>query len=163
MTKRKRRHGFTLIEVMYSVGLLSIALLGVIATITYGMMTADMAGNFSAAAHLGQEVVEIIRTDRTNLPTFGLPPNTNRTPVQVAPTGLIDIGGINVTPRQAVSAVPLNRPEYGLPSDGRFSRNIQITPVTLGRFNRIQVRIYWTQNGKEKMVETIAYQRSGNL
>lgn len=136
---------------MYSVGILSIACLGVISVLTFGMLTGDAAGNFSTATQLGREIIEIIRTDRINIPIF---------PVSSIPAGLTDTA-LSTTPRKAINAPPLDNPVYGLPSDGRFTRNIQITPVTANRFNRVQVRIYWIQNGTEKMVETVAFQRSG--
>ncbi len=48
----------------------------------------------------------------------------------------------------------------GISNVERFKRNIQVTAVD-ERLNRIQVRIFWIQNGVEKSVETVAFQRSG--
>ena len=134
---------------MFSIGILSIASLGVISVLTYGLMTGDTAGNFSTATQLGREVIEVIRTDQQNLDIF---------PPTGAPAGLID-ASVSTTPRQLINAAPLDDPDlYALPTDERFSRNIQVTAVN-ANFVRIQVRIYWIQNGVEKMVETVAFMR----
>jgi type II secretory pathway pseudopilin PulG len=151
-----------MVEVLVSVGVLSIASLGVMGVLTYGLMAGDAAGNFSTATQLGREMIEIVRTDRTN---FDLFPPTD------APAGLIDSGPTTRTP---LAAAPFDQPVYGLvddpatagvtegiPNVGRFTRNVQVTAIN-SRFNRIQVRIYWIQNGVEKMVETVAFQRSGS-
>ncbi len=155
-----------MVEVLYSVAILSIALLGVMSAITYGLTAADSAGNFSTASRLGREIVEVIRTNPISLPLFG-PPPSNALPASVAPAGLIDTGGVNQMPRRRLADAPLNNPVFGLnlaPDGGQLDRtshrNIQVVAVRPGFLNRVHVRVYWEQNGKEKFVETVAYLRN---
>lgn len=150
-----------MVEVLVAVAVLSIASLGVMGVLTYGLMAGDSAGNFSTATQLGRELIEIVRTDRSHFPLF---------PLSSAPAGLID-GSLEA--RTPLAAAPFNDPVYGIVDDPstprregianveRFTRNIQVTAIDQ-RFNRIQVRIFWIQNGTEKMVETVAFQRSGS-
>lgn len=148
-----------MVEVLIAVGVLSVASLGVMGVLTFGLMAGDTAGNFSSATQLGREVIEIIRIDG-NIRLF---------PLSSAPAGLIDASPSTRTP---LTAPPLDKVYYGLvddpntpaiegiPNVERFTRNIQVTAIDQ-RFNRIQVRIYWIQGGTEKWVETVAFQRSG--
>lgn len=160
MVRQIVQKGFTMVEVLIAVGVLSIASLGVMGVLTFGLVAGDTAGNFSAATQLGREILEIIRIDRGNFDLF--PPSD-------APAGLINGSSSDRTP---LAAAPFNDPVYGIVDNPatpaiegisnveRFKRNIQVTAVD-ERLNRIQVRIFWIQNGVEKSVETVAFQRSG--
>ena len=144
--QKKPKSGFTMIEVMFSVGALAIASLGVLSVLTYGSVAADTASTFSQATQLGREIIENIRVDRFNFDPFN------------PPTGLSDT---SLAQRTDLKAAPFDTNVVSLPEDSRFKRNIQITEVEADRLARIQVRVYWDQQGKEKYVQTVAFARSG--
>lgn len=145
-SKNRNKSGFTLVEVMFSIGALAVASLGVLSVLTYGTMAGDSAGNFSEATQLGREIIENIRVDRYSFNPFA------------PPTGLV-----NATPTERVdlTAAPFNTATVSLPQNSRFKRNIQITEVEPDRLAKIQVKVFWEQQGREKFVETVAYARSG--
>lgn len=137
---------------MFSVGILAIACIGVISVLTYGLLTGDSVGNFSTATQLSREVIEAIRADQVSLGIFD----------QTMKAELVDasVNAASFSARPLVNAKPLDDPLYGLPTNNRFRRNIQIqqmgTPTTMVR---IQVRIYWEQNNTLKWVESVAFKR----
>lgn len=143
---RKKHSGFTLVEVMFSIAVLSIAALGVMGVLTYGAVAGDTAGNFSVATQLGRELIENIRVDRFNLDPFN------------PPSGLVDA---SPTARTPLNAPPLDAITASLPDEPRFTRNIAITEVEADRLAQITVRVYWFQQSREKFVETSALARSG--
>lgn len=143
---RKSRRGFTLVEVMFSVAVLAIASLGVMGVLTYSAVAGDTAGNFSEATQLGRELIENIRVDRLNLDPFN------------PPAGLVSQSPSDRTP---LNAAPLDGISVSVPDLPRFTRNITITEVEVDRLARIDIRIFWIQQGKEKVVTTSALARSG--
>lgn len=147
MTRKKdSKRGFSMIEVMFSVASLAVASLGVLGVLTFGAVAGDSAGDFSQATQLGREIVENIRVDRLNLDPFD------------PPAGLVDA---DLTARTDLNAAPFDPAYMGLPADSRFKRNIQITEIDPDRLAKIEVRVYWVRNGKERHVETSAFARSG--
>lgn len=147
MTRRRSKNiGFTLVEVMFSVAVLSIAALGVMGVLTYGAVAGDTAGNFSVATQLGRELIENIRVDRFSMDPFN------------PPTGLVNA---SPTERTALNAPPMDAITASLPDEPRFTRNITITELEADRLARITVRVYWFQQNREKFVETSALARSG--
>ena len=144
--KKRTRSGFTMIEVLFSVGALAVASLGVLSVLTYGAVSADTASTYSEASQLGREIVENIRVDRFNFDPFN-PPN--------------GLENADLSQRSELRSAPFDTNTVSLPDNTRFRRNIQITEVESGRLAKIQVRVYWEQQGKEKYVQTVAYARSG--
>jgi hypothetical protein len=144
--RRQQEDGFSMIEVMFSVASLAVASLGVLGVLTFGAMAGDSAGDFSEATQLGREIIENIRVDRFSLNPFD------------PPEGLV-----NASPseRTDLHAAPLDSPIMGIPTNSKFKRNIQITQVEPDRMAKIQVRIYWTRQAKERSVESVAFARSG--
>ena len=145
--KKRKKGGFTLIEVMFSVASLAVASLGVLSVLTFGHVAGDSAGTYSEGTQLSREIIENIRVDKLNFDPFN------------PPAGLISA---DLSQRTNLDAAPFDAPGVSLPSNERFKRNIQITEIEPDRFARVQVRVYWnSQQGKEKYVETVAFVRSG--
>jgi len=151
-----------MVEVLIAVAVLSIASLGVMGVLTYGVVAGDSAGDFSTATQYGRELVENIRVDSINLSPFD------------APAGL---GNGSDSERVALNAPPFDQPLMNVPDDARFRRNIQIvawpgggavTPNT--PLVRIRVRVFWdspdqqqTSRKGERMAETVAFLRNTAL
>lgn len=149
-----------MVEVLVSVAVLSIASLGVMGVLTYGIVAGDSAGDFSTATQYGRELVENIRVDNINLSPFQ------------APAGLRNTSD---TERVALNAPPFDQPLMNVPADPRFRRNIEIvawpgagavtanTPLV-----RIRARVYWDSDSTvarsgERMAETVAFLRNTSL
>lgn len=133
-------------EVLFSVVILSIAAMGVMGVLTFGVVAGDTAGNISTANQIGREMIENIRVNeafRTTSPQYNP-----------------DFFNDAETDRVALNAAPFDAEnEYTVFNNPRFSRNIQITAIPEQGLDRIQIRIFWEQNGAEKTSETIAFQR----
>lgn len=151
-----------MVEVLVSVAVLSIASLGVMSVLTYGVVAGESAGEFSTATQYGRELIENIRVDSINLNPF--------TP----PSGLVNT---DESERVALNAAPFNNPLMDIPNDESYRRNIQIvawpgggavtgdTPLV-----RIRVRVFWGSPGNqaasrdgERMSETIAFLRNPSI
>lgn len=154
--------GFTMVEVLVSVAVLSIASLGVMGVLTFGVVAGDSAGDFSTATQYGRELVENIRVDSINLSPFDPPPG---------------LSNASDSERVALNAAPFDSPLMNIPADPRFRRNIQIVAWPGGgavsdqtSLVRIRVRVFWdspdqqqTSRKGERMTETVAFLRNSSL
>ena len=152
MKRKFQKLGFSLIEVMIAIAALSVAVLGVMGSLTFGVVAGNSASNFSQATHLAREIAENIRVDRFIADPFNPPP------------GLVDVDP-NV--RTILKAPPFDQEGSSLASfrdvdASIFRRNIQIIDVDPGRLVNIRVKVFWTQQSKERFVEVTAVARSGS-
>ena len=146
---------------MIAVAVLSIACLGVMGVLTYGVMAGSSAGDVTTATQYSREIIEHIRIGGVDVFDAGGPE-----------AGLLSVDD---SERTALDAAPLDADQYGaleLPADSRFTRNIQILSWPDGGTTvddetdmvRVRVRLYWGGNGQnavdgERMTETIALLR----
>ncbi len=133
-------------EVLFAVVILSIATMGVMGVLTFGIVSADTAGNISTATQLSREMVENIRVNEEYRSTNEHFPE--------------EFFSDEETDRVALNDPPFdNDNQYSVFNDPRFTRNIQIARVPGENMDRIRVRVFWEQNGTEKTAETVAFQR----
>ena len=127
------RGGFSLSEVLISIAVISIGMLGLMSAMLFGTKASSHAQRSSQAANYAREIIEFIRM---------------RDWAASPPTGLVDVSDAT---RKALGAAPLNGSTgatFTIPADANYTRNIQITPVAgLTDLYRIQVRVFFTATG----------------
>lgn len=153
-----KRRGFSLIEILIVVVVVAIALMGLMASLAFGLQASGNAERMTEATNHARRVVGIIRADATSAQTGVFPGTAPYTPNNA-------LENADDSERTALNAAPLT----DLPGDTNMERNIQITYLTdpggqpqRDNLARIQVRVFWTVKGQEHMVEMVAFQRDPN-
>jgi len=142
LSSRRRAQGFSLIEVLIVIIVVALALLGTIASMTFGLKSSKQAERLSEATNYARESIGLVRDQ-------GL---AWATPLDAA---LND----SESTRRDLNAAPLT----AMPAGTNMKRNIQVLqgtgPGELANVARVRVRVYWTIDGHEKSVELVAFQR----
>lgn len=139
MSQRSIR-GFSIIEVLIAVVVLSIGILGVLSALLYGFRASSHAERVAEATNYGRQIIEGIRIQNLVFPppapSWSETTDSGRRPLNAAP---FDAG---------VTALP----------NANYRRNIQISYLPPNNtIARIQVRIYWSSSGFEHFVELVGY------
>lgn len=140
-TTRQWRHGYSLVEILIMMVIVTIALLGLMGSFAYGVRANAQAHKTATATGYASQVMDMIRTNNY---------------AWVDPSGnLADPDG---STRKALNAAPLTM----APADAAFTRNVEITQGIGAGYKaniaRIKVRIHWfTDAGAEKTVELVGF------
>ncbi|MEW6280563.1 MAG: prepilin-type N-terminal cleavage/methylation domain-containing protein [Candidatus Eremiobacterota bacterium] len=133
--------GFSIIEMLISVLILTIGMLGVIGALTFGLRASSVSGTTSDAVNYSRQIIETIRVQN------------------------LDWGGV-ITSDPASARTDLNAPPFAsLPSNTNLRRNIQFSRVSGNpsdyEYNLYQIRVsvYWFDRGNEKSVSMCAYHK----
>jgi len=143
-----KRQGFSQVEILIAVAVLTVGILGVCATFAFALRAETQAGALTDAVTHARTLTELVRVQ--NLP-FSAP---------AGQPGLYDSAG---------TRRPLNYAPFAdkLPADTIFTRNILIerrsgaTPATayLNNIARITVSVYWNDHGTERKVTLVSEHR----
>lgn len=144
------RGGLTLMEILIATAVLSIGILGVISTFTFGTTATKTGKMTSEATNLARMVVEHVRLNTTSIGGVGIFPSPPPPSTPLA-AGLED----SETDRRPLDAPPFDT--AGLPPGTPYLRNVQITYPSPG-IAQIRVRVFWRDKRKENVVELFALQ-----
>jgi prepilin-type N-terminal cleavage/methylation domain-containing protein len=142
---RNDRNGFSLVEVMFAIAVLSVAVLGVVGALSYGIVANEYAGTYSEANQLAREVVESVRAEQIAFE---------------APGTSIYTDTFDST-KKAIGSPPFDGSYVTLPDlsgQDRFSRRVTRTEVN-PQLTRIEATVSWEQKGAEKEVTVVAFSR----
>lgn len=144
------QRGFSILEVVISIAVLSIALLGTSAAVHYGMKSQTHGKLVSEAQSYADRIMTIML--ERNLA------HSQTTLAALTGIGLNDSSGARV----ALNASPLNSITDGLPSDTRYLRNISVRECRLptetdGKYawkdglRQVTVTVYWKESGHDAL------------
>ena len=154
------KKAFTLSEVLVSLSILTISLLGLAGTIAYASASGEHAANVTEASTYARELLEYTMVNNlaySSSPTFPLP----------ASTGLNDSPGAT----EALNASPFDSTSgLSLPASSRYQRHIQVLSSRLATeigatynwkddVRQISVTIQWTENARPRSVTLASWQR----
>ena len=151
----RKRLGLSLIEICFSVGLLSVALLATLATMHFGMASGEHGSNVSDASGHARQLLEIMLQENRAFSSAALP---------TAASGFNDAAGVT----RPLNDVPFNSATYLLPGNTRFSRHIEVLPCRqaaegAGGFawkddlREVSVTVSWFENGHPRNVNLRSY------
>lgn len=145
----RRKLGFSLVEVLIAMGVLSIGLLGVISTFTYGTQSQGHAQQMSQAVNRAREIMDVIRQENW---AFNPPAGTTWT----SATGWAS------STRTPLDAAPFDSTTGvdALPANTNLTRNVHVTQNSSGQLATITVQVFWSVRGSEHSVELVALQAS---
>ncbi|MFN8609775.1 MAG: type II secretion system protein [Vulcanimicrobiota bacterium] len=151
------RRGFTILEITFSVGILSIVILGTLASVHFGMRSQQHGRNLAEAGSYAARLLEVMVEENRAFASVSLPTSTS---------GFQDAADV----RQALDASPFNSSSYGLPSGSRFKRNISVIACRAvsesgtqygwkDDLRQVTVTIYWWENQRERSVSLRCYSK----
>lgn len=138
------RRAFSLVEVMIAIFVITIGLMGLYGSMSYGLRMVDQGADSSRAVAYARKMMEMIRARTLAFSAPSVPPPAN--------------GGLNDAPDDRV---PLNAAPFSadMPSDPTLTRNIKIDWVTTAAGDyrtdhlvKIVVQVFWNYRGQEKSV-----------
>ncbi len=140
--RRPSQKGFSLVELLVVIVVVSVALLGILASLAFGLNASDHAQRMTQATNLAREAITLLRDN-----------NVAFTPALKDP--------ITAKGKDWIDNFP--SPLDSLPKDTNMKMKVDIT-TSLGtgykaNLARIQVTIFWTIKGHEKHIDLVAYQR----
>lgn len=140
-----RRVGFTLVEILIAVAVLSVGILGTLSALAFGVNAVKMGDRTSEATNLARQIVEFVRLNASNIGGVDIFEDT-------LPSSLNEADST----RTAMDATPLEGLNFD--ADLNYTRNIQVTFPNNPDIAQIRVRVFWDERGNEKFVELIATQ-----
>lgn len=151
----RKKMGLSLIEICFSVGLLSIALLATLATMHFGMASGEHGSNVSDATGQAKQLLEIMLQENRAFSSVALPSSAS---------GFNDAAGVT----RPLNDVPFNSATYLLPSNTRFSRHIEVLDCRQAGevggsyawkddLREVAVTISWFENGHQRSVNLRSY------
>ncbi|GMU54794.1 MAG: hypothetical protein AMXMBFR33_39400 [Candidatus Xenobia bacterium] len=138
---RRVRRGYSLVEILIMLVVVTIALLGLMGSFAYGVRANAQAQKTATATGYASQVMDMIRTNNY---------------AWVDPSG--NLNDPSAATRKALNAAPLTM----APDDAGFTRNVEITQGIGAGYKaniaRIKVRVFWrTDAGTEKTVELVGF------
>lgn len=149
----KRSGGFSQVEVLVAVFVLSVGILGVFGAFAYGMDSANHSARLSEAVGYARQLIELVRS--RNLPFQGsLPPASN--------SGLYDTLTTSWGSLAELNAAPF---ALDLPANTGFKRRIRVTRLSSDSSSyqyeiaEIRVAVFWREKNRQRQVEFVAHHR----
>jgi Tfp pilus assembly protein PilV len=152
-------HGFTLSEVLLSVFMLTVTLLGLAGAISFGASSAQHGTYVSQATTYAREILEYLTENNIPFTASALLPVASS-------TGINDAVGVT----EALAAPPLDVSGISFPKASMFARHINTIssistsdPVSTTGYKldvrQISVTISWDENSKPRSVTLTTFQR----
>ena len=144
-----KSRAFTLVEVLISISLIAIALLGVMGSIAYGTKHSTSGEQLSEASHLGRSILtylqETTQLDSTDIGEEWLTPES----------------GLNDSPStfRQLDEAPLGGMNFETTQLARYRRRIMSQRVSTEPLNyrynlaRVRVSIFWSSKQGERQVD----------
>lgn len=137
------KRGFTILEIAFSLGILSIVILGTLASVHFGMKSQQHGRYVAEAGSYASRLLEIMVEENRAFATVSLPTSTS---------GFQDAAST----RQELNATPFDSAAYGLPAGTSFKRNISVIPCRSSAetgtqygwkddLRQVTVNVYWTE------------------
>lgn len=152
--KAASRRGFSLIEVLIAVGVISVALLGVLSVFAFGVRAQHTGGRTTEAINYCRELMEVIRLQNLAFQSWGT-------------TGALPGSGSGVNDADDTVRRPIEEPFSGnqpVPPNTNFTRNIRIKKLATSGYQSnvviISVKVFWADRGKEREVQLQAFARN---
>ncbi|MBI3925985.1 MAG: prepilin-type N-terminal cleavage/methylation domain-containing protein [Armatimonadetes bacterium] len=147
----RRSAAFSLIEIMITLAVVSMALLGLLGALTFGLRASDHAESMTQATNTAREIIGVIRDSEI---AWDDPLDPALDDAENVRRGLTD------------GPAPLDTLQLPAPTS-TMRRNIQVVrgigpDPEMADIARIRVRVFWTVRGHEKSVELTAFQRNPN-
>ena len=148
-----KKKGFSLLEVMTALLVITIGILGVASVYIWTLTGAEHGTQVGAALQTAQALIGLIKSE--NQVPFGSPSLQVDDSYQDN-SGLFDASGVQR---------PLNYKPFAsnFPAHSPFTRNIHISLLGEESYQQniavIQVKVFWKEKGAEKDVSFVAYQR----
>lgn len=139
----------TLVEVLIGVVVLSIATLGVMGSLTYGVVSNEYAGTYSEANQMAREIVEGVRAEQIAFVEDDEPALYNSV---FDPT------------KKPIESAPFDGSYLTLPDlrvgdrVQRFDRVVRVTELD-DQLSQIEATVYWEMKNVEKSVTVVALSR----
>ena len=150
---QRRSRGFSQVEVLVAVFVLSVGILGVFGAFAYGMDSANHSARLSEAVGYARQLIELVRS--RNLPFQGsLPPASN--------SGLYDTLTTDWASLKDLNAAPF---AVDLPANTGFKRRIRVTRLSADSTSyqyeiaEIRVAVFWREKNRQRQVEFVAHHR----
>ena len=151
------KRGFTILEIAFSVGILSVVLMGTLASVHFGMKGQQHGRILGEAGSYASRLLEIMVEENRAFAGVTLP---------VSSSGFQDAAAT----RQDLDASPFNSSTYGLPCGTRFKRNISVISCRGASesgtqygwkddLRQVTVSVYWWENKSERSVTLRCYSK----
>lgn len=124
----KYKNGFTLIEVVFSMAVLLIGLVGVLSLFPVGLVASKKAGDYTTAALVAEQVIANIRSAGYSVYTAGTYASGSQ-----GPPGFIDVDGpVDESATEDADDLP----------EG-FSWEAVVTDTNISNLRRVSLAVYW--------------------
>lgn len=150
---KKRFGGFTLVETLVALLILSTGIMGIFVLISRDLSIASLIKNELIASHLTQEGIEVVRNLRDSdwhaERTFGFSIPDGTWIIQWNSSSLMALGSNPVLNKEGASGIY----SYDSGTPTLFKRKITISTASGGEEKIITVRIEWVERGVNKLVQ----------
>lgn len=137
------KRGFTILEIAFSMGILSVVLLGTLASVHFGMKSQQYGKSLGEAGSHASRLLEIMVEENRAFSSVSLPATGSG--FQDAPAT-----------RQELNAPPFNGTAYGIPAGTEYKRNISVMACRGSSesgtqygwkddLRQVTVSVYWTE------------------
>lgn len=137
------KRAFTILEIAFSLGILSVVLMGTLASVHFGMKSQQHGRYLGEAGSYASRLLEMMVEENRAFSTVSLPVSSSG--YQDAPTA-----------RQELNSPPFDSSAYGLPAGTPYRRNISVICCRASAesgtqygwkddLRQVTVTVYWTE------------------
>ncbi len=147
-----KNSGFTLLETLASISVLTLAVIGPLALASYAIRSASISQNQLMTFYLAQEAMEYIKNKRDNIALAGLPDwleglgncrGSRGCVIDIPNNNIINCGGGGCPKIKYDSATGFYN--YSSGAETSFIREIKLSDVVAGREAKITVTVSWQE------------------
>lgn len=157
MERRRRRVGYSLIEILMAVFVLAVALLGTVAALHYSVRGSLHGSLYTEASSHARAIMEVMLSENRAFLSASLP---------AATSGINDAAGVT----RPLNEAPFAQTEYRFPNLSRFRRSIWVQEVRSlndsvaarawrSDLRQITVTVYWNEASRQRSVQLVSFSR----